>query len=197
MLDGKSLALAAGAITGSFFCGAIPFGWLIARMRGVDIRTVGSGNIGATNAARALGRGWGALVLALDAGKAALPVALAAHKWPADSPYVALVGLAAFLGHLYSPFLGGKGGKGVACGLGIFLALCPVAAATALAIWGVVLLALRISSVASLCGAAAMTLLLWLLDTPPALQLLNVVLVTLIFWRHRDNLRRLLRRTEN
>ncbi len=185
-----------GGIVISFWCGAIPFGWLIAHFRGIDLRAVGSGNIGATNAARALGRGWGALVLALDAGKAALPVALAAHVWPPGSPEVAAVGLAAFFGHLYSPFLQGKGGKGVACGLGVFLALCPVAAATALAIWAVVYLALRISSVASLCGAAAMTLLLWLLDASPWQQLLNLTLVAFIFWRHRDNLRRLRRHLE-
>src|SRR6476619_284003 len=107
-----------------FMLGAIPFGVIIAKRRGVDIRKQGSGNIGATNVTRVMGLGAGLLVLVLDALKGAAAVMLATHVSGFD-PIIAMTGFAAILGHCSSPFLGGKGGKGVATALGVFLVVAP------------------------------------------------------------------------
>ena len=120
-------------VLAGFACGSIPFGLLLTRLVvGVDVRQVGSGNIGATNAARAGGMRLGVPVLLLDVAKAVAPmlVTRALLAGAPDAPrWVALVGVAAFLGHLYTPWLGFRGGKGVAAGLGVFLVLSPWAAA--------------------------------------------------------------------
>jgi hypothetical protein len=104
---------------GAYLLAGIPVGLLIGRARGVDLREVGSGNIGATNAVRAMGRRWGLLVFALDVGKAALPVALASMRF-ADPRWIAWIALAAILGHVFPVYLRFRGGKGVACALGVF-----------------------------------------------------------------------------
>src|SRR5688500_11562142 len=119
----------AAAVVGSYLAGSIPFGLVVARARGVDIRAVGSKNIGATNVARALGKKLGALVLFLDALKGLLPTLVARHALHLDDNLVALVGLAAILGHVFPVWLRFRGGKGVATALGVFAALTPVAAA--------------------------------------------------------------------
>ncbi len=120
----------------AFLLGSIPFGVLLARARGIDLKKVGSGNIGATNAARALGKKAGVVVLLLDTAKAWLPTA-AALRLQLGPEVAAVAGFAAFTGHIYSPWLKGRGGKGVACGLGAFLALAPACAGIAAAVCGV------------------------------------------------------------
>ena len=119
-------------VAAAFLLGSIPFGVLLARRRGVDLKKVGSGNIGATNAARALGKKAGGVVLLLDTLKAFVPTLLAA-RWlaPGRPELAAATGFAAFVGHIYSPWLRFRGGKGVACALGAFLALAPLATAVA------------------------------------------------------------------
>ncbi len=185
-----------GVVVIAFVLGSIPFGVLLARARGVDLKKVGSGNIGATNAARALGKKAGIVVLLLDTAKAYLPTAAA--LWLRLGPDVAAVtGFAAFAGHIYSPWLKGRGGKGVACGLGAFLALAPVCAGIAAAACVVVVAATRLGSLGSLVGAASLVPSLWLLREPRAYFVLGVAMFVLILWRHRENIERMVQRREN
>jgi glycerol-3-phosphate acyltransferase PlsY len=193
-------ALKAGAaLLAGFFFGAIPFGVVFGRLRGVDLQKVGSGNIGATNAARALGRAWGVLVLLCDAAKVALPLLALRHfAAPGCERDVGSAALAfgAVLGHMFSPWLRGRGGKGVATGFGAFLVLAPLAAAIVGALWAALYAVTRVSSVGSLAAITALPILLTVLHAPHADLALSLALYPLIVWKHRDNIRRLLRREE-
>src|SRR5512140_1021042 len=126
-----------------FAAGAIPFGVIVARRKDIDIQARGSGNIGATNVARVLGVGPGLIVLVLDAATGALPTALALHG-DAGLEIALSTGAAAILGHCFSPFLGFRGGKGVATAFGVFLVLTPALAAIAVAVFAVVLVVSRV-----------------------------------------------------
>jgi glycerol-3-phosphate acyltransferase PlsY len=180
----------------AYLLGSFPTGVLLARARGVDLRKVGSGNIGATNVGRALGRGWGVLVLVIDAAKGFLPVFLA--KLLGQGPWVlAAVGLAALLGHSFSVFLRGKGGKSVATALGAALAIAPLPALGSLALYLILLVTLRISSVGSISGVLAFPLLVWLLGPRvPAYYAYGFAAAALVIIRHIDNLKRLARGEE-
>jgi glycerol-3-phosphate acyltransferase PlsY len=180
------------ALVGVYLLGAIPFGVIVSRLRGVDVRQVGSGNIGATNVGRALGLRWAALVLVLDAAKGLLAVALigwlfAGH--PAHARWVALAMLVAVCGHVYSIFLRFRGGKGVATALGVMLAACPVAALWGAAAYGVVLAWKRVSAWGSLAGVTAGLCWVWIGATPRPIAIAFTVIAALIVARHRDNLR--------
>jgi glycerol-3-phosphate acyltransferase PlsY len=176
--------------------GSIPFGLLLARSRGIDLRTIGSGNIGASNVARALGRRWGVVVLLLDAAKGLAPV-IAARLLGLSAWWQAVVGLAAVCGHNFSIFLRGRGGKGVATSLGVALGLAPAAAGAAFAVYAALFAALRICSVGSMAGAVAFPLFMLAFgeDAPPQLAF-GVAAAVLIIVRHRANIRRLLRGEE-
>jgi acyl-phosphate glycerol 3-phosphate acyltransferase len=193
----------------SYLLGAIPFGYLIARMRGVDIFSHGSGNIGATNVGRVLGKPYGILVFVLDFAKGATPVAAAAwvaagqdFALPKDTlPVVA--GLAAFLGHLFPIYLRFRGGKGVATGAGVVAVLLPGPAVGALLVWALVICLTRYVSLASLCAAATLCALRILMTANAfsadalMLTLFCVVAAGLVWVRHYANIRRLLKGTEN
>jgi glycerol-3-phosphate acyltransferase PlsY len=187
----------AGAAALAYLAGSIPFGLLVARARGVDIREVGSKNIGATNVARTLGKKLGALVLLLDAVKGLAPVLVARHVLHLEPAWVAAVGLAAVLGHVFPVWLRFRGGKGVATALGVFAALSPIAAAAAVLVYLAVVLTTRISSVGSLLGATALLAAMAFLREPPAYLVLGAAVWALVVARHRDNIRRLLRREES
>jgi glycerol-3-phosphate acyltransferase PlsY len=175
-----------------YVSGSIPFGLLIAKAsKGVDVRGIGSGNIGATNVLRAAGKGAAALTLALDMLKGWAPVALGRIVGASDAQ-VAGVALAAFLGHLYPVFLRFRGGKGVATFLGVLLALLPKVAFLVVGVWLLVAAVFRYSSLAALVAAAASPLLVWLLDGRREIVALAVVHEGLIIIRHRENMRRLL-----
>lgn len=180
----------------AYLIAATPVGLLIGRLRGVDLREVGSGNIGATNAVRTLGRRFGLLVFALDVGKAALPVALALAHFeghPQRDAIVAAIGLAAILGHVFPIWLGFQGGKGVACAFGVFLLLAPKAALVALLVYLQTLALTRISAVGSLTAATVLLGVAWIdPSVPRSWALLCLGLCGLIWWRHRDNLGRVL-----
>jgi len=192
--DGAMLTVA--VLVGAFLLGSIPTGILVARSHGVDLRKVGSGNIGATNVGRALGRKWAAFVLVADASKGALPVLLCRQLF-ADPWLPALAGLAAVVGQAFSIFLRGRGGKGVATSLGAGLALAPLPALACLGTFVLVHTMLRIVSVGSLAAVVSFSVFLWLFRqaTPPHLTFALAV-GGLVFIRHRANLVRLARGEE-
>jgi glycerol-3-phosphate acyltransferase PlsY len=186
------LWLALGYLAGSF-----PTGVVVARIRGVDITHVGSGNIGATNVARALGKKLGALVLLVDAAKGFAPVYLARLVWHLPDEVVAGVALLAILGHVFPVWLKFKGGKGVATGLGAFLALDPVAAAIAVGVWLMLYGLFRISSLGSLVAAISIPLTMAVRNAPRPYLVLAGIVLALVLFRHRGNIRRLLKHEES
>jgi glycerol-3-phosphate acyltransferase PlsY len=176
---------------GAYLLAGIPVGLLIGRTRGVDLREIGSGNIGATNAVRAMGRSWGLLVFALDVAKAALPVALANLRF-GDPTLIALIALAAILGHVFPIYLRFRGGKGVACALGVFLVLAPKAALIALLVYLQTLWLTKISAVGSLTAALVIVAVAWVDGSVPfPYVVLAAGLAGLIWERHRPNLAQL------
>jgi len=184
------------AVAGAYLLGSVPFGLLIARLRGgVDLRRVGSGNIGATNVLRVVGKGAAALTLVGDIGKGALAVAIG--RTLGVSPFIlAMTALAAVVGHLLPVFLGFRGGKGVATTLGAVLAAMPAVGVLLLLIWIAVAAIWRYSSLAALVAAACLPVLAWLLDGRPVMVILGGTLFFLVLLRHRDNISRLWRGTE-
>lgn len=188
-------------VVAAYLLGSLPSGYFIGRwVADMDVRTVGSQNIGATNVARSLGFRWGLLVLIIDMAKGALPVAVAIVLWSGEaqrgSLIVVLVALAAFFGHLASLFLGFRGGKGVATAFGVTLVLMPKAALAALVVFLVVTLLWRYVSLGSL--AAILTLPVWAAATGyHSLYVgLSSVFAFFVAVRHRSNIRNLLRGTE-
>jgi len=192
----------------SYLLGSIPFGYAVARARGVDIRTVGSGNIGATNVFRVLGKGPGILTFACDVLKgfaAAFGLPLAAAQWTdmSDRTVLSLLCMICVVaGHNWPVFLRFRGGKGIATSTGALLGLAPAAMLIGLAVWLVLFLTVRIVSIASMAAAAAAAAAAWILQAtvadsnvllPVALSLLAGIAV----WRHKSNIQRLLNGTEN
>lgn len=176
----------------AYLVAAIPVGVVLGRLRGVDLRAVGSGNIGATNAARALGARLGMVVLVLDAAKAALPVVLARQPFALgvhDEVGVAAVAMAAVLGHIFPVYLRFRGGKGVACALGVFVVIDPAVALGALLLYVQTLLLTRTSAIGSLTAVSAMTITLFIADAPPPYQLLSLGIAVVIWVRHTSNVR--------
>jgi len=174
----------------SYLLGSLPAAAWVARSRGVDIRRVGSGNSGATNVLRSLGKGPAVFVLVFDAVKGALAVGLA-RALGLEAAEAGLCGLAAVLGHNFSPFLGWRGGKGVATTFGTLAALAPVVALGMFVI-GVSTVALtRLVSAGSILGAVAAVLSALLTGQPLWLALLLTFLAALLIWQHRENLARL------
>ena len=183
------------ALIASFWAGALPFGYWAARLRGVDIRKVGSGNIGATNVFRALGAKVGLTVLVLDALKGFLPTWLAIRAGASDVEAI-LVGVAAILGHTFSPLVGFKGGKGVATGLGALLAAAPLTVVVAFPIWLVAFLVTRWVSLGSVLAAASVPIAAYLFGhSLPAVGVLAAAAATVIL-KHRSNLWRILHGVE-
>jgi len=185
------------AMVSAFLLGSFPTGVIVARAKGVDLRKIGSGNIGATNVGRALGKSWAAFVLVIDAGKGALPV-LAAQHLSSHAWLPALTGLAAVLGQAFSIFLRGRGGKGVATSLGAGLALAPLATLSCLGVFLVVFGSFRIVSLGSLAAMAAFPIFLGLygLGTPPRFAF-GIAIAALVTLRHKDNLKRLFNKQEH
>ncbi len=176
----------------AYLLAGIPVGVMLGWLRGVDIRAVGSGNIGATNAARALGPRLGLLVLALDVAKAAAPVVLARQSFALGAEHdggLAAVAMAAVLGHIFPIYLRFRGGKGVACALGVFLALDPPVALAALVLYVQTLALTRTSAIGSLTAVTSMTLTVVLCGRPLPYQLLSFGVAAVIWVRHTSNIR--------
>ena len=185
------------ALALAYLVGAIPVGYLVGRLFGVgDIRRHGSGNIGATNVLRTLGRLPAVLTLAGDVAKGAAAVALAA-RWSADDPRVtAAAAVAAVAGNCWSVFLGFRGGKGVATGLGAFLRLVPWAVLPAALVWIVIAATFRYVSLASIMAAACVPLGALALGYPGSSALACLLAAGIVVTRHRDNIARLTAGTE-
>ena len=181
------------ALLVGYLLGSIPFGLLLTRLTGKgDLRTIGSGNIGATNVLRTGSKGLAALTLLLDAAKGALAVVLAQRFWP-DAVNFAAAG--ALVGHLYPVWLKFRGGKGVATLLGILIPLLPLAAAVYAAVWVALLIAVRISSVAGMAAAASAPLSAAIAGERALFPML-LAFAMLIVWKHRENVQRLKAGTE-
>ncbi len=189
----------------SYLLGAVPFGYLVGRIMGVDIRTMGSGNIGATNVARCFGKGWGLAVFICDALKGFLsawvfPLA-AARIFPQPDVSALAVACAIFAvaGHNWPVYLRFKGGKGIATSLGALLGIAPVCAVLGVGAWLLVFGVTRYVSAASITAAVVVAAGAWLLNpgdgilVPSALSALAAVAI----WRHKSNIRRLLRGAEH
>ena len=182
------------ALAGGYLLGSIPFGLVLSRLAGLgDIRTIGSGNIGATNVLRTGNKKVAAATLLLDGAKGAVAVLIAAHFGP-DSAIVAAAG--ALLGHLFPVWLGFRGGKGVATALGILLALSFPVGALACATWLAVALVFRYSSLAALAALAAAPAYAWWLADPQRKEF-AIAMAVLVWARHWQNIRRLLSGTES
>lgn len=184
-------------VAAGYLAGSIPFGVILTRLFvGVDVRQVGSGNIGATNVARAGGRKVAIPVFILDVAKAMVPI-LVARRLLAGRPdaelWTTVVAVAALAGHVFPVWLGFRGGKGVATGVGVFFVLEPWAAIAGLAVWVGVYLTVRISSVGSLGGAAVCAITVLILHgTGSPMTWAGLVIAAIIFYRHKENIRRLL-----
>jgi len=202
----------------SYLVGSIPFGLIAGKLlKGVDIRTVGSGNIGATNAARVIGWKWFPLVLLLDALKGFGPTALAGLLndagilgYSAILDYVIIAAVGAMLGHSFSVYIKFRGGKGVATGLGVMLAITgipatvvPVPTLCAMGVFILVLALFRFISASSVLATASIPFFYWLLTSPHTLQnpwRTRLIFISLacafVVWRHRGNMLRILKGTE-
>lgn len=182
----------------SYLIGAIPTGVLLTRLAGgEDVRKGGSGNIGATNVYRVAGRTLGISTLVGDCLKGVIPVLLATRVLDLSVAHIALVALAAFLGHCYPIYLGFKGGKGVATALGVFLVLSPLTVLCALAVFLGVLYRWRFISLASISAAATAPFLILYFERSAAIFVVTLLIAALIIWRHRSNIKRLRNAGEN
>ncbi len=187
-----------------YLVGSVPTGYLLGKSRGLDIRQHGSGNIGATNVWRVMGRNWGLLAFATDFLKGFLllfilkiEAPLVKEAWTTDLLLV-LCGLAAIIGHNYTPWLGFKGGKGIATSAGVLAALMPPVLAVAFSLWAALTLVTRYVSVGSIAAALSLAPLAWFFY-PGRWILFGLACLAgvLAIWRHRGNIRRLLDGTES
>jgi len=188
----------------TYLCASIPFGVIIGKLfKGIDIRKTGSGNIGTSNAFRALGPVGGGAVFLLDALKGFVPVFIGAglmHKYNYPqafvSVFVIIAGITAILGHNYSIFLKFSGGKGVATSFGVFLGINWYIALICLAIWGLTVLISKISSLASIIAALSLPVMMLVFKQPPSYIIFAFLACGLAVYAHRSNIKRLLNGTE-
>jgi len=175
----------------AYLAGSIPFGVVVGKVfYGVDVREHGSGNVGTTNVFRVLGKKAGAVVMVLDILKGYIPAAIAAALF---TPWAAIfIAAAPVVGHMYSIFLKGRGGKGIATGAGVVLALVPLAFIIIFATWIALILLTRFVSVASLVAAVLVPVLTIAFDEPLPYQIAGVLVALLVWWAHRGNIQRLL-----
>ena len=191
----------------SYLLGSIPFGYIAGRIAGIDIRTAGSGNVGATNVVRILGKRYGYPVFALDVlkgfGAVKISMVLSGQHLEWNSPEISgMVGaISSVLGHVFPPWLKFKGGKGVATAAGALLALMPIATLIGVAVWIIVFWLTRYVSLASVVATAALPIVILVIGSADGhsgrlLVYSSVCVAALVIWRHRSNLSRLLRGTE-
>lgn len=179
-----------------YLIGSLPTAYiLVKKLKGVDIRTVGSGNVGASNASRVLGK-WGFItVLLIDALKGLIPVLVLKIMY-GESDLVLLGAISVVLGHTFTIFLGFKGGKGVATGLGVFIALAPISTGIAAVVFAVMIYSFRMISLSSICAAVTIAVSAWFISEWEHLKYFTIVIALLIIILHRSNISRILNGTE-
>jgi len=198
MISFETLALCALACAAAYLIGSVPFGFLIGRMRGVDVRTVGSMNIGATNVYRTVGHKWGFLAFGCDFLKGFVPTLVAKLVWGGEMPDLAVaVGLAAVVGHTLTCFMKFKGGKGVATAFGMLVALVPVLVLSAFALFVVTVWISHYISLGSCLAALAMGIAIWFWPCTLTLRIVMTLMAVFIVWKHRANIARIRSGTEN
>ncbi len=180
-------------VIGSYLVGSIPCGYILGRLKGVDLRQHGSGNIGTTNAFRVLGKQLGMLVFCCDAAKGFFPALIGAHYAPA---WGVAAGLAAVVGHNWSIFLGFRGGRGVATGMGVALALITKAIIVGLIVWLLVVLTTGYVSLGSILASLSVLVIALIFGVQPINYFFLVPAVAMIVFRHLPNIRRLRNGTE-
>jgi glycerol-3-phosphate acyltransferase PlsY len=192
-------AATAVALVASYLVGSIPASYLVGRaFRGIDLREHGSRNLGATNLYRVMGAKFAIPVGLFDALKGAVPVLVFAPMAGGSRLFGLVCGLAAVVGHMFSPFVGFKGGKGVATAAGVMTALTPLAAAVCLVVWLALVFTTGYVSLGSIAAAAVLPIAVYLLHPDARLFLwLDALIAALIIWMHRANIKRLLAGTEN
>lgn len=184
---------------GAYLLGAVPTGYIIVKIiKGVDIREIGSGNIGATNVKRALGTAWFFIVLFLDAMKGFVPVFLANYFFGETMPYLPIIaGAFAIIGHTFTLFLKFKGGKGVATALGVFLGLAPFSVLSSFAVFFILLMFFGYISLGSIAAAGLLPVFIFIYGEGIPVLMLAVVMAAFIIYKHKDNITRLMQGTEN
>ena len=181
----------------SYALGSIPTGyWLGLAWKGVDVRKEGSGNLGATNVFRVLGKGPGLVTLVADILKGLFPVLVARSLAPASTTWPVIAGLGAIAGHATSPWVGFRGGKGVATSAGVFLALLPLPSLISIGLFACLFAVTHIVSVSSLGGALGLSLASWFLSPHRLYAWMATGIAVFIFWTHRSNVARLLQGKE-
>ncbi len=198
----QTCVVAAAWLLSAYLIGGIPFGYLIGRMRGIDVRTVGSKNIGATNVFRTVGKKWGLLAFALDVAKGLVPTLLA--KSFAPTAWLPLaVGVTCVVGHMLTPYMKFKGGKGVATAFGMLIGLVPALVGVAFLVFVAAFALSNYISLGSCLAAAFLAVSVWFpwLGVKGVADLPQCILVTVIalfvIWKHRSNIKRLVSGTEN
>ena len=184
----------------SYLLGAVPTSYLAGRLfRGIDLREHGSRNLGATNLYRVLGWRYALPVGLLDAAKGLVPVLVFAPRVSSSELFALICGLVAVVGHVFSVFVGFKGGKGVATAAGVMLGLTPAALGVAVMVWAALVYLTGYVSVGSIAAAAIFPLAVYVLEPPdqPAMLWLDIAVAVAIVWLHRANIQRLLKGTEN
>lgn len=183
------------AVLAAYLVGSVPFAFLMARRRGIDLRTVGSGNVGATNVLRTAGVASAVVAMALDAVKGALAV-IVAQRLASGPATPVIAGLASIIGHLYPVWLGFRGGKGVATAAGVFAVLTPVAVGIASVVFVVAVWVTRYISVGSLAGAVTLSVVASAIESSVPVIVGAFVAALIIGHRHRGNIARVLAGTE-
>ena len=197
--------LTLSAVVSSYLIGAIPFAYIVARLHGVDVRKVGSGNVGATNVLRSVGKVAGVSVLLLDVAKGYLPTLLIPHAFTAythgepSSTLAIACAMGAICGHVWPIYLGFKGGKGIATSAGSLIALAPVAVLIGLIVWIIVFFISKYVSLASITAAVAIPAVSWYLYSPEGMLLPGALTAIgiLAVVKHRSNIQRLIKGNEN
>lgn len=185
-----------GWLLAAYLVGSIPFGYLIGKMRGVDVRTVGSKNIGATNVYRTVGKRWGLLAFFCDFLKGFAPTLLALSCF-GDANLPLCVGLACVVGHTLTVFMKFRGGKGVATAFGMMMALIPYPALLAFAVFVVVVWLSHYISLGSILAATTLGISVWFVDCLPLMRWIAVVIALFVIIKHKSNISRLLKGCEN
>lgn len=181
----------------SYLLGSIPFGIIVSKREGVDLRKVGSHNIGATNVLRNVGKIQALIVLLSDALKGAVPVLLCSYIFPQEVNYQIAAAIAAVAGHIFSLYLKFTGGKGVATGLGALLAVSPLAGIISLLLWLLVAFASRYSSLAALITFFLLPPVMVIIKEPEEKVLFALIISVMVILRHRDNINKLIKGNES